>query len=147
MTGVDTDAVTGQYKLWQNEFGYDELDGTQINSIESYFETADISLVADPNNPREKSLVCRMIEPDFVQTGDMTCQISGRANARSPEVLSEEKTFPDQDGTIRPDQQVIFFKDLRREMRFIFKSNVVGGNYQMGQCIAHIEPGDGTVLG
>jgi len=147
MTGVDTDAVTGQYKLWQNEFGYDELDGTQINSIESYFETADISLVADPNNPREKSLVCRMIEPDFIQTGDMTCQISGRANARSPEVLSEEKTFPDQDNTIRPDQQVIFFKDLRREMRFIFKSNTVGGNYQMGQCIAHIEPGDGTVLG
>jgi hypothetical protein len=88
-----------------------------------------------------------MIEPDFVQTGNMTCQISGRANARSPEVLSEEKTFPDQDGTVRPDQQVIFFKDLRREMRFIFKSNVIGGNYQMGQCIAHIEPGDGTVLG
>jgi hypothetical protein len=32
-------------------------------------------------------------------------------------------------------------------MRFIFKSNEVGGNYQMGQCIAHIEVSDGTVLG
>jgi hypothetical protein len=44
-------------------------------------------------------------------------------------------------------QHVVFFKETRREMRFIFKSNEVGGNYQMGQCIAHIEVSDGTVLG
>jgi hypothetical protein len=86
-----------------------------------------------------------MIEPDFIQSGDMTCQITGRANARSPEVTSEEKTFPATAST--PQEQVIFFKEQRREMRFIFKSNVVGGDYQMGQCIAHIEMGDGTVLG
>jgi hypothetical protein len=145
MTGVD--AIDGKYRLWQNEFGYDELDGVQVNSIESYFQTADISAVADPNQPKNRSLRCSMVEPDFIQTGDMTCQITGRANARSPEVVSEEKVFPDQDNTIRPEQQVIFFKEIRREMRFIFKSNVVGGNYQMGQCIAHIEIGDGTVLG
>ena len=88
-----------------------------------------------------------MIEPDFVQSGDMTCQISGRANARSPEVLSEAKVFPDQANTIAPEQQVIFFKEQRREMRFIFESNTVGGDYQMGQCIAHIDVGDGTTLG
>ena len=144
-TGIDP--VSGFYKLWQMEFGLDELDGTQVSSIPSYFQTADISYVADPNQPRNRSMRCLMVEPDFVQSGDMTCQITGRANARSPEVTSEEKVFPDQENTVTPEQQVIFFKEQRREMRFIFKSNVVGGNYQMGQCIAHLDVGDGTVLG
>jgi hypothetical protein len=123
----------------------DEVDGTKINSIPSYFQTADISFVADPQQSKNRALRCTMIEPDFIQSGDMTCQITGRANARSPEVTSEEKTFPATAST--PQEQVIFFKEQRREMRFIFKSNVVGGDYQMGQCIAHIETGDGTVLG
>lgn len=139
------DETSGFYKLWQMEYGLDEIDGTQVSSIESYFQTADISLVADPNGPKNRSLRCAMVEPDFLQNGDMTCAITGRANARSPEVTSEVKVFPDQATT--PEQQVIFFKETRREMRFIFGSNVVGGNYQMGQCIAHIEASDGTVLG
>ena len=144
-TGIDP--VSGSYKLWQMEYGLDEVDGTSVNSIPSYFETADISYVADPGQPKNRSMRCVMIEPDFVQSGNMTCQISGRANARSPEVISDPKTFPDQANTITPEQQVIFFKEIRREMRFIFSSNTVGGDYQMGQCIAHIDVGDGTVLG
>jgi hypothetical protein len=141
MTGVSD----GASKIWQHEYGVDELDGTRINSIPSYFQTADISMVADPQQPRNRSMRCAMVEPDFVQSGDMTCQITGRANARAPEVTSEEKVFPETATT--PQEQVIFFKEQRREMRFIFKSNTVGGDYQMGQCIAHIEVGDGTVLG
>ena len=145
LTGIDN--LSGGYKIWQHEYGVDEIDGTAINSIPSYFQTADISLVADQGNPKNRSLRCTMIEPDFVQNGDMTVQISGRANARSPEVVSTEHTFTDLSNTILPYQQVVFFKDIRREMRFIFKSNSVGGDYQMGQCIAHIEAADGTVLG
>ena len=141
MTGVGDVAS----KLWQHEYGVDELDGTLINSIPSYFQTADISFVADPQNAKNRSMRCTMVEPDFVQSGDMTCQITGRANARAPEVTSEEKIFPAVAST--PQEQVVFFKEQRREMRFIFKSNVVGGDYQMGQCIAHLDVGDGTVLG
>jgi hypothetical protein len=90
---------------------------------------------------------CALIEPDFVQNGNMTVQITGRANARAPEVTTDEHVFTDQANIVQPYQQVVFFKETRREMRFIFKSNEVGGNYQMGQCIAHIEVSDGTVLG
>jgi hypothetical protein len=145
LTGVEANPVTNDYKVWQHEFGVDEVDGTTINSIPSFFETADVSLVAEQQKPMNRSLRCVMIEPDFVQTGDMECQITGRANARGPEVTSDPKTFPDTATT--PHEQVVFFKEIRREMRFKFSSNVVGGNYQMGQCIAHIEPADGTVLG
>ena len=35
------------------------------------------------------------------------------------------------------------FKEQRRELRFRFASNTVGGNYQMGQIVVHIEPADG----
>ena len=145
LTGIDND--DGGYKLWQHEFGVDELDGSELNSIPSYFQTADVSLVADQQQPKNKSLRCTLIEPDFIQSGNMTVQVSGRSNARAPEVVTDPITFTDQEDTVRPHQQVVMFKQIRREMRFIFKSNEVGGDYQMGQCIAHIEPADGTVLG
>jgi len=145
-TGIEqTDA--GFYKLWQMEYGVDEIDGTAINSIPSYFQTADIAAVADQQQPKNRALRVTYIEPDFVQSGDMTAQVTGRANARSPEVTSDEHAFPDLEHVFTPEQQVLFFKETRREMRFIFKSNTVGGDYQMGQCIAHIETSDGTVLG
>ena len=145
LTGIKEE--DGNYKLWQHEFGVDEIDGTAINSIPSFFQTADISFVADQNQARNRSMRCALIEPDFVQNGNMTVQITGRANARAPEVTTDEHVFTDQANIVQPYQQVVFFKETRREMRFIFKSNEVGGNYQMGQCIAHIEISDGTVLG
>jgi hypothetical protein len=40
----------------------------------------------------------------------------------------------------------VFLKEVRREMRLIFESNAVGGDYQMGQVIAHLEQSDGRIL-
>ena len=65
----------------------------------------------------------------------------GRINARSPEVNGPIHTFPAV-ATNRYEEQV-FFKEQRRELRFKFGSNTVGGDYQMGQIIAHIEAADG----
>lgn len=141
MTGVGTN---GAYTLWQHEFGFDEINGSQINPIPSFFETGDISMTTS-QDPKSRSMRVSMIEPDFVQIGDMEVQITGRSNARAPEVISEARTFPDQAQT--PQQQVTFHKDIRREMRFKFTSNALGGDYQMGQPLAHVEPADGTVLG
>jgi hypothetical protein len=41
----------------------------------------------------------------------------------------------------------VFLKTQRRQMRFRFESNTLGGDYQMGLILAHIQPGDGTTLG
>jgi len=131
------------YKFWQHEVGVDEIDINNANAIQSYFETADISAVALESANR--SLRCELIEPDFVQTGNMTVQIVGRANARAKEIASEPRTIVPNPST--PYEQVVFFKEIRREMRFRFESNILNGNYQMGQVIAHIESADGTVLG
>jgi hypothetical protein len=132
------------YSLWRHEDGVDEIAGQLINPIQSYFETSDISLAA-ADDSQNKSIRVAMVEPDFVQSGDMTIQVTGRANARAPEVVSDPQTFVAQPQT--PQEQVIYLKTIRRQMRFRFESNTLGGNYQMGLCLAHIEPADGTVLG
>jgi hypothetical protein len=41
----------------------------------------------------------------------------------------------------------VYFREIRRELRFKFESNTINGNYQMGQIIAHVEPATGTMLG
>ena len=131
------------YKFWVHEVGTDEIDGGSMNPILSYFETADLSLpVMSQTN---KAIQALMIEPDFVQRGDMSVQVTGRANARSPEVYGEKMVFPAAATT--PQEQVVFFKTQRRELRFRFESNTLGGDYQMGLVLGHIQPGDGTVLG
>ena len=132
--------------LWQHETGMDEVT-TAVSAIRSYFETADISLPGGQPTPQNRALRCSMIEPDFVQAGDMTVKVTGRSNARSIEVESAERTIY-ADPT-EPYQQLVTFQGdaLRREMRFRFESNTLGGNYQMGKCIAHIQPADGIVLG
>jgi hypothetical protein len=131
------------FKFWVHEIGKDEIDGQNIQPILSFFETADISLPV--MSQENRALQVLMLEPDFVQVGDMTVQVTGRANARAPEVNGEIKTIV-QTPSI-PQQQVIYFKDQRRELRFRFESNVIGGDYQMGICLGHLQPGDGTVIG
>ena len=128
-----------QYKIWRHEVGSDEIDGVSINAIESYFETGDISMLL-AEKPASAAIRVAIIEPDFVQSGDMSVQITGRINARSPEVTSEVRFFPAVANT--PEEQVVFFKEQRRELRFKFVSNTVGGDYQMGEVIAHIESTD-----
>ena len=131
------------YKFWVHEVGTDEVDGLTLNPIQSFFETADLSLPVTTQTNR--SLQALMIEPDFVQSGDMTVQVMGRANARAPEVNGIIMTFVENPET--PQEQVVFLKTQRRELRFRFESNTLGGDYQMGLVLAHVQPGDGTTLG
>lgn len=130
----------GGSKVWIHERGVDEVDGSSINAVESYFETCDISsMVAKGVNAQ---LRVSAVEPDFVQTGAMSVQITGRANARSPEVVSTEFSFPE--APVNPYEQIVMLKEQRRELRVKFKSNTIGGDYQMGQIIGHLEDGPKT---
>jgi hypothetical protein len=131
------------YKFWVHEVGTDEVDGLNVNPIQSYFETADLSLPVMSQTNRAMQVL--LMEPDFVQSGPMTVQAMGRANARAPEVNGEIKTIVEDPQT--PQEQVIYFKEQRRELRFRFESNCIGGDYQMGLVLAHVQPGDGTVIG
>jgi hypothetical protein len=139
LTGVQNTG-TG-YRVWVHEQLTDEYDGPNIRPIQSFFETADLSSLAQG---RDEALRITRIEPDFVQRGPMTVQVTGRANARAPEVVSSTFTFPEQASV--PHEQIVMLKEQRRELRVRFESNAVYGDYQMGQIIGHFEPGDRTVL-
>ena len=142
-TRVTQEDTIAQYRLWVHEDGVDEIDGQNLQPVLSFFETADMSLPVQSQT--NKAIQVLMMEPDFVQSGDMTVQVRGRANARSPEVNGDIMTIYENPPT--PQDQVIYFKTQRRELRFRFESNTIGGDYQTGLILAHIQPGDGTVIG
>jgi hypothetical protein len=149
MTGIDPYVIDDNldvngYRVWFHEKGVDEVDGQNVYPVNSYFTTADFSLISQPQG-KLKSMRVAVMEPDFVQSGVMTVQMIGSANARAKEVVGDELAYPETAFT--PETQVVYFKEERRIMRFKFRSNVVGGNYQMGQCIMHTEEVDGTYLG
>lgn len=133
MTG-SADAGAG-FKVWLHENGFDEIDGSDIAPVLSYFETADIATLAQGI---DSGLRVSRVEPDFIQTGDMSLKVIGRANARSPYIFSDEYIITESASDVS--EQVITLREQRREMRFRFSSNSVGGNYQMGKIIAHLAP-------
>ena len=138
---VDAVPATSGYRVWIHEQGTDEIDGTTSSPVQSYFETADLSSLVQGNDARLRITV---IEPDFIQSGPMSVQVTGRANPRAPEVLSQQWIF--EETATQPYEQIVMMKEMRRELRLRFESNAVGGNYQMGQIIGHIDSGDRTML-
>jgi len=140
LTGIQTDE--SGYKVWLHEQGTDEIDGHEINPIPSYFETADLSSLVQGRN---QYMRISAIEPDFVQSGPMSVQVTGRANARAQEVYSRQYTFPEV--ATQAQEQIVVLKEQRRELRVRFESNALNGDYQMGQIIGHIDAGDKTMLG
>ena len=138
-----SDDGTNTYRVWVQEQGMDSIDGIDIQPIQSFFETGDMSAQA-AQGTNEKLRISR-IEPDFVQNGPMSVVVAGRANARAPEVVGNSVTF--QDSAATSYDETVALMDLRREMRIRFVSNAVGGSYQMGQVLVHLSTGDKSVNG
>lgn len=138
---ADAETYAGGFKTWIHEQGRDSVDGIVTNPIPSWFETADFSVL--PKGENAEMRIVR-IEPDFVQSGNMEVTVMGRINARAPEVSGTSFTF--NASATSPQEQTVMLKEQRREMRVKFYSNAVGGDYQMGQIIAHVGTADKTVI-
>lgn len=126
--------------LWQHEFGTDEIRGTNVNAIESYFETNDLGLVSGgPSQPAAIGdnvwLHLERVEPDFVQSGDMELYITGRPYAQASDQTSQAYVFS-------PTTSKIDMREQRRELRIKCVSNVAGGNYQLGRLLLSANIGD-----
>lgn len=126
--------------LWQHEIGVDSIKGFLVQAIESYFETSDLGFVA--GGPSQAAMVGEnkwlrldRIEPDFVQTGQMSVQVTGRPFAQAEDLMSDPYYFDPATGKID-------MREQRREIRLRFVSNVQGGNYQMGKVLLNAELGD-----
>lgn len=143
MTSTTPVSGLATYALWQHETGVDRVEGVNTLAIQSYFETGDIAMMTNEKGPTNQALSVHWLEPDFVQGGTLMSYVSGRINARSPQILSVGKSFPET--ALTPADENVFFKEMRRELRFRFESNVVGGDYQMGLCLAQLSPDSSRV--
>ena len=137
---VTFNTTAGRITLWQHEIGTDEVIFESSNAIDSYFETSDLGFVA--GGPAQTAPVgdnywvnLERVEPDFVQEGTMTFLVTGRPYAQSADVSSQEYEF-------EPDTGKIDMRQQRREIRLRFRSNVSGGNYQMGKVLLSVTLGD-----
>ena len=132
--------VNGEVSLWQHEVGTDAVQGTNAIAIESYFETNDLGWVSGgPSQPspvgENKWIHLDRIEPDFIQSGTMYVQVTGRSFAQSEDQTSDPREF-------EPNTNKIDVREQRREMRLKFGSNVAGGDYQLGKVILDADFGD-----
>jgi hypothetical protein len=144
-TASGTNALTfstpaGYIGVWQHEIGVDAVEGQNVTAIESYFETNDLGLVS--GGPSEPSRVgenvwlrLERVEPDFVQEGEMECYVTGRPFAQSQDTSSDPYVFD-------PDTGKIDMREQRRELRLKFRSNVQGGDYQVGKVVLNADIGD-----
>lgn len=150
LTGTGVDATfdidwVQPYRLWIHENGVNEIVEQNEQPVRSYYETGDFTLpLLDPQAPNKEFQVS-MVEPDFVQVGDLTVTVTGRANARAANVDTGAMTIVETPTTAQ--EQVVFFKTQRRQLRFRFESNAINGDYQAGQILAHVQAADGSVLG
>lgn len=128
---------TSGYMVHQHEFGVDRVVSGQTLAIPSYFETADISYMAEGPLGSGWAGINRWVhlsgvEYDFIQSGDMTLTVRGRYYAQSGDMDTD---YPFGQGTWKLDTD-----EQRRQMRLRFTSNQAGGNYQAGQIVIHLDP-------
>lgn len=127
-------------KIYQHEIGVDEINGQNVEAIESYFETNELGWVSGgPSQPsplgENRWLRLERVEPDFLQAGEMSLIVTGRPFAQSEDAPSGPYVFD-------PNTNKIDMKEQRRELRLRFTSNMVGGNYQCGKVLLNADIGD-----
>ena len=130
----------GRVTLWQHEIGTDRINNAQFFAIESSFETNDLGWVS--GGPSQAAPVgenhwlhLERIEPDFIQDGTMSVQVTGRPYSQADDVISTPYYF-------EPNTHKIDMREQRRELRLRFTSNIAGGNYQLGKVLLNANMGD-----
>jgi hypothetical protein len=136
---VDNEVTANGRTLWQHETAKDKIRTSLISAIQSFYETHELSMLEQGQSV--KSIRVGRIEPDFVQTGDMTLEVRGRVNTKAPQITEAPVTVPAIAST--GTDETIKLKTIQRLMSFRWESNVGGGDYEYGDTYAHIEPADG----
>lgn len=128
------------YALWQHEFGWDKIIGFNTQAIKSNFTTAMFSLPgggwpAAQGERRDKNTLLFRVEPDFVQSGNMSVTVIARNTPKGADTTLETKDFSNTTG------YVDFDKFDGRMVRLQFESNVQNGYYIMGNPLIHVQEG------
>lgn len=131
---------SGDYGLYQHEFGRNAVVGDNELAIRSSYTTQNFGLATGGtgSSPEGSNRWTRLVrvEPDFLQSGDMTCTVIGYKFAQTYEDTPEnEYTFGAKTGKID-------MREQHRHLMLKFTSNTLGGNFEAGSVLIHTEPGD-----
>ena len=134
---VNTD---NEYTLWQHETGVNQVYLTNVNAVKSFFETNNIGWVTggpgqDQVQGANRWMRIERVEPDFIQSGDMSVVVTGKGYADDVDVASDPYVFSS--STLKVDM-----REQRREMRLRFESNTFNGNYETGKILLSVNVGD-----
>lgn len=134
--------VTGGYSIWQHEFGQNAVTTNATYAVQSSITTSDISWIS--GSPGGESLVglnrrmhLRRVEPNFLQSGDMTMTVLGRKFANGAAYIENSGPF-----TFSPQTGKIDMRVEHRLVRLKFESNTIDGNFEMGRLVITAEFGD-----
>jgi hypothetical protein len=135
-----TSSVTPTFSLYGHERGRDKIVGEEVLAIDSFYTTMDFGMPTGGLNPQALDGTNRWtritrIEPDLVQSGGMSVEVLSREYATSTEEIVESAIF-------QPDTQRIDMRNQSRHVKLRFRSNTLGGHYEAGRTLLHLEPGD-----
>jgi hypothetical protein len=136
----------GHYPVWIHETGVDQNVLGVLTPIDSYIQSGDIAYCANgPGGQRiglDRWVYLYRVEPDFVQSQNLSLTILGRNYARSNPVSSAQNPYTITPTTVKQDMV-----EQARELRLKFESNAVGGTYFMGNILLVMRIGDGRQSG
>lgn len=159
----EIDSSDNGYIIWQHEIGVDKNIRNVLTSIPSWIKSGSLAWVATgPDSQRnnlDRWVYLYRLEPDFIQEGNIILQVDTKEYARSPIVSSSVYFSQLTDESFQSVSAANFMTwgvyafgkndekvDLRvqgREMTILFYSDVVGGNFEMGQVLIVGRIGDG----
>lgn len=133
-----------EYQLWQHEFGTNQIQGGNVDAIESFVVSADVSIVSGgltavgdvAAQPPQTQLA--FFEPDFLFGNTLQIVILTRMYAQQPDIVSQTNTIAQGDRGYF-DTQV-----QGRYIRWKISSNEQNGFYVMGTPNVMYRSGDET---
>lgn len=130
----------GKYALYQHEFGVDKIKNDTQTALISSFTTHDMGLptggpAGEGSQGLDRWTSLGRIEPDFVQSEDLSVQVITRKYPKSPDVVAATESF-------RPETEKVDIRTQGRFLRLKFESNALGGNYESGSTLTDVAPGD-----
>ena len=131
---ADTQMNNGNYPIWMHEFGTDKLIDGNAYAIPARIES-NIMMIADTAPTMDAQIRTRRIEPDLVQSGQMSLTVRQRGFANSIPQDSPPYYF---DNTT----EAIDVALMGRQVSFVFESNEAGGNFQVGKTLLNYTRGD-----
>lgn len=125
---------------YQHEFGKDKIVGGEISPVIASVTSKAFGLAigapfAETQITDDTMTMVARFEPDFKPTGDLEFTLNGKSYAND--------TFRELETVVSsPTEPFVEFRSQERILTIQVETNTIGGDFQQGQVMIAVEPGD-----